>query len=100
MVFGALKSVLYSFLKFSMRLLFNARVALPSAEEIGHIQDVVRSNYLALDGVWCVMDGLKSQSKEVETNQHNMHTLMGGFIATLLVVCLYLHHQELSLHAL
>jgi hypothetical protein len=54
------------FLKFSMRLLFkvlkeevDARVTLSSMEEIAEYQDVVRRNFPALDGSWCVMDGLK-----------------------------------------
>jgi hypothetical protein len=60
MVFGASHSVL------CLRLLFkvlkeevDARVELPSTEEISEHQDVVRSNFPALNGSWCVMDGLK-----------------------------------------
>jgi hypothetical protein len=66
MVFGATHSVLCLFLKYYMRLLFrvlkeeeDARVALPSPEEILEYQDVVETNYPALPGVWCVMDRLK-----------------------------------------
>jgi hypothetical protein len=66
MVFGATHSVLCLFLKYSMRLLFrllkeeeDARVALPSPEEVAEYQDVVETNYPALPRVWCVMDGLK-----------------------------------------
>ncbi len=66
MVFGVSHSVLCMFLKFSMRLLFqmlreevDARVDLPSVEEIAECQDVVRRNFPALDGCWCVMEGLK-----------------------------------------
>jgi hypothetical protein len=66
MVFGASHSVLCIFLKFSMRLLFkvlreedSAKVCIPSAEDIAQYQEVVRSNFPALDGSWCIMDGLK-----------------------------------------
>jgi hypothetical protein len=37
----------------------DARVALPSAEEMAEYQDVVVTNYPALEGAWCVMDRLK-----------------------------------------
>ena len=37
----------------------DARVALPSAEEMAEYQDVVITNYPALEGAWCVMDRLK-----------------------------------------
>jgi hypothetical protein len=64
MVFGATHSVLCLFLKYSMRILFrvlkgeeDARVALPSPEEVAEYQDVVETNYPALPRVWCVMDG-------------------------------------------
>jgi len=66
MVFVATHSVLCLFLKYSMRILFrvlkeeeDARVALPSPEEVAEYQDVVETNYPALPRVWCVMDGLK-----------------------------------------
>jgi hypothetical protein len=66
MVFGASHSVLCLFLKYSTRLLFrvlkdeaDARVEIPSREEVVEYQDVVRTNFPALDGSWCVMDGLK-----------------------------------------
>jgi hypothetical protein len=66
MVFGVSHSVLCLFLKFSMRLLFkvlreedSAKVCIPSAEEITHYQELIRLNFPALDGSWCVMDGLK-----------------------------------------
>jgi len=66
MVFGASHSVLGLFLKFSMRLLFKvlrqedaAKVSIPSAEEIAQYQAVIRLNFPALDGSWCVMDGHK-----------------------------------------
>ncbi len=49
-----------------MRLLFkvlrvedSAKVCIPSAEEITQYQEVIRLNFPALDGSWCVMDGLK-----------------------------------------
>ncbi len=54
------------YFKFSMRLLFkvlrdepSAAVCIPSAEEIAPYQAVIRLNFPALDGSWCVMDGLK-----------------------------------------
>jgi hypothetical protein len=66
MIFGASHSVLCLFLRFSMRLLFKvlkeeplAKVAIPCVEEIREYQAVVRDTFPALDGAWCVMDGLK-----------------------------------------
>jgi hypothetical protein len=35
------------------------RKNVPNDDEIREYQDVVRINYSDLDGVWCVMDGLK-----------------------------------------
>jgi hypothetical protein len=37
----------------------DARVDIPSAEEVSEYQDVVQTNYPALTGTWCIMDGLK-----------------------------------------
>ena len=37
----------------------DAKVALPSAQEVAEYEEVVRTNFPALDGAWCVMDGLK-----------------------------------------
>jgi len=77
---GPADSVLCFFLKFSMRLLFrllkeeeDARAALPSPEEVAEYQDVVETNYPALPGVWCVMDGLKIKIKKVVMRLHKMH---------------------------
>jgi hypothetical protein len=49
-----------------MRLLFkvlkeevDARVEIPSVEEIVEYKDVVNRNFPTLNGCWCVMDGLK-----------------------------------------
>jgi len=54
--------------KFSLRLLFrvlkekeDAKVSLPTAQEIAEYQEVDRTNFPALDCAWCVMDGLKVQ---------------------------------------
>jgi hypothetical protein len=65
-VFGLTHSVLCLFLKFSMRLLFRvlaaehyAKVTLPSAAEIEHYKEIVLQNFPDLNGVWCMMDGLK-----------------------------------------
>jgi hypothetical protein len=101
MVFGASHSVLCLFLKFSIRLLFrvlkeevDARVELPSAEEVVEYQEVVCSNFPALDGAWCVMDGLKISIQKVEMSQPRMPAIMVGFIATSLVTCWFFHHWE------
>ncbi len=66
MVFGASHSVLYLFLKYSVQLLFrvlkdevDARVDIPSAEVTTEYQEVVRTNFPALYGSWCIMDRLK-----------------------------------------
>jgi hypothetical protein len=37
----------------------DARVALPSAELMAEHQDVVVTNYPALEAAWCAMDRLK-----------------------------------------
>jgi hypothetical protein len=101
MVFGASHSVLCLFLKFSIRLLFrvlkeevDARVELPSAEDVVEYQEVVCSNFSALDGAWCVMDGLKIPIQKVEMSQPRMPAIMVGFIATSLVTCWFFHHWE------
>jgi len=36
-----------------------AKVGIPSVEEIQGYQAVVREHFPALDGAWCVMDGIK-----------------------------------------
>ena len=36
-----------------------AQVCIPSPEKIQEFKDIIRDNYPALDGAWCVMDGLK-----------------------------------------
>jgi hypothetical protein len=66
MIFGLTHSVLCLFLKFSMRLLFkvlasehHAKVSLPSPVEMEHYKDIVLQNFADLNGVWCMMDGLK-----------------------------------------
>ena len=70
MVFGLTHSVLCLFLTFSMRLLFkvliaepHANVTLPSPLEIEHYKEIVLENFPALNGVWCMMDGLKIPSQ-------------------------------------
>jgi hypothetical protein len=80
-----------------MRLLFrvlkeeeDAKVALPSAQEVAEYQEVVRTNFPALDGAWCVMDGLKVQfQKGREESTQNVY-YNGGSMITMLDVCLYL----------
>ncbi len=66
LVFGLSFSVLCIFLKFGIRLLIKillqedgAKVSIPSAESISFMIELVREKYPALDGVWCVLDGLK-----------------------------------------
>jgi hypothetical protein len=36
-----------------------AKVGIPSVDEIQGYQAIVREHFPALDGAWCVMDGLK-----------------------------------------
>jgi hypothetical protein len=36
-----------------------AQVCIPSPEKIQVYKDIIRENYPALDGTWCIMDGLK-----------------------------------------
>jgi hypothetical protein len=66
MGFGLTNSVLCIFLKFAMRLLFkvlkeeeDAKVKIPSVAEIHAYQDKIVANFPDLEGVWCIMDGLK-----------------------------------------
>jgi len=66
LMFGVSHSVLLVFLKFGIRLLYKvlkedeaAQVCIPSPEKIQEYKDIIRDNYPALDGAWCVMDGLK-----------------------------------------
>ncbi len=66
MVFGLSYSVLCLFLKFAIRLLLKvllqedaAKVAIPSAASVREMMEVIEEKFPALDGVWCVMDGLK-----------------------------------------
>ncbi len=58
--------VLRIFLKFSMRLLFKilkdepyAKVEIPLCDEINTYKEKILATFPDLDGVWCVMDGLK-----------------------------------------
>jgi hypothetical protein len=95
MVFGASHSVLCLFLKYSTRLLFrvlkeeeDARVALPSPEEIVEYQDVIESNYPALAGVWCVMDGLKIKI-EKSGDEATQNTNYNGWLHAHFVGCVY-----------
>jgi len=78
-MYGASHSVLLVFLKYSMRLLYKilleedaAKVCIPSADKIREYQSIIRLNYPALDGAWCVMDGLKLlvQSSGVDVEQN------------------------------
>jgi hypothetical protein len=53
-------------LRFSLRILYKvlsdeatASVAVPSDEEIAEYMELIGINYPALQGAWCVMDGLK-----------------------------------------
>jgi len=80
-----------------MRILFrvlkgeeDARVALPSPEEVAEYQDVVETNYPALPRVWCVMDGLKIKIEKVWMRLHKTLLTMGGCMPTLLVVFMFL----------
>ncbi len=54
------------FLKFGIRLLLKvllqedaAKVAIPSAVSIMEMMELISKKFPALDGVWCLMDGLK-----------------------------------------
>jgi len=66
LMYGVTHSVLLVFLKFGIRLLYKvlkedegAQVRIPSPEKIQEYKEIIRANYPALDGAWCVMDGLK-----------------------------------------
>jgi hypothetical protein len=83
MIFGATHSVLALFLRYSIKLLYkvlkeepSARVEIPSVEEIRGYQDVVSSHFPALNGTWCVVDGLKipiqkSGDEEIQNAYYN-----------------------------
>jgi hypothetical protein len=95
MVFGASHSVLSLFLKYSTRLLFrvlqeeeDARVALPSPEEVAEYQAVVETNYPALQGVWCVMDGLKIKI-EKSSDEETQNAYYNGWLHSHFVGCVY-----------
>jgi hypothetical protein len=66
MVFGISYSLLCLFLKFAIQLFLKvllqedgAKVAIPSEASIREMMEVIMEKFPALDGVWCVMDGLK-----------------------------------------
>jgi hypothetical protein len=95
LMYGATHSVLVVFLKYSMRLLYKvlmeddaAKVCIPSCERIQEYQSVIRLNYPALDGAWCVMDGLKLlvQLSGVDTEQN---TYYNGWLHDHFVSCVY-----------
>jgi hypothetical protein len=95
MVFGASHSVLCLFLKFSMRLLFrvfnaevDAKVALPSAQEVVEYQNVVRANFPALDGAWCVMDGLKVKIQK-SGDEATQNAFYNGWLHDHFVGCVF-----------
>jgi hypothetical protein len=78
-----------------MRLLFrvlkeeeDARVALPLPEEISEYQDMVESNYPALPGVWCVMDGLKIKM-EKNCDKSTQNAYYNGWLHAHFVGCIY-----------
>jgi hypothetical protein len=80
MVFGASHSVLCLFLKYSIRLLFrvlkdegDATVALLSSEEISEYQDVVVTNYPALQGGWCIGWAKKTHKKRGVESMQNVY---------------------------
>jgi len=94
-MYGATHSVLVVFLKYSMRLLYKvlmqedgAKVCIPSPEKIQEYQSVIRLNYPALDGAWCVMDGLKLlvQSSGDDTEQNAYYN---GWLHDHFVSCVY-----------
>jgi len=95
MVFGASHSVLCLFLKFSMRLLFralkeeaDAKIALPSSQEVAEYQEVVRTNFPALDGAWCVMDGLKVKIQK-SGDEATQNTFYNGWLHDHFVGCVF-----------
>jgi hypothetical protein len=94
-MFGASHSVLVLFLKYSMRLLYKilleedaAKVCIPSADKIREYQSIIRLNFPALDGAWCVMDGLKLlvQSSGVDVEQNAYYN---GWLHDHFVSCVY-----------
>jgi hypothetical protein len=89
------------FIKFSIRLLFrvlkeevDVRVELPSAEEVVEYQEVVWSNFPALDGAWCVMDGLKLPIQK-SGDESSQNAYYNGWLHSHFVGCMFLHHWEL-----
>jgi hypothetical protein len=78
-----------------MRLLFKvlkeeveARVELPSVEEIVEYQDVVRRSFPALDGSWCVMDGLKIPIQKSGESTQNVY--YNGWLHSHFVGCIFI----------
>ncbi len=66
----------------------DARVCLPSAEEIAEYQEVVATNYPALQGAWCIMDGLKIQI-EKSGDESMQNAFYNGWLHDHFVGCVY-----------
>jgi hypothetical protein len=84
-----------SFLKFSMRLLFrvlkeeaDAKITLPSAQEVAEFQEVVSTNFPALDGAWCVMDGLKVKIQK-SGDEATQNAFYNGWLHDHFVGCVF-----------
>jgi hypothetical protein len=99
MIFGATHSVLSLFLRYSIKLLYKvlkeeplARVEIPSEEDIRKYQEVIASNFSVLDGIWCVVDGLKIpiQKSGVEATQNAYYNrwLHSHFVGCIFVLLL------------
>jgi hypothetical protein len=78
-----------------MRLLFkllkeevDARVEIPSVEEIAEYKDVVNRNFPALNGCWCVMDGLKIPIQK-SGDESTQNAYYNGWLHSHFVGCVF-----------
>jgi hypothetical protein len=62
----------------------------PQQKDIAEYQDVVQNNYPALEGAWCIINGLMIQIEKSGDKSTENHITMGGFMTTFCVVFLFL----------
>ena len=97
-IFGLTQSVLPLYLQFGMNLLIlvlqglkEAKVKIPSAEEITELQAMVGNRHPLLSEVWCTMDGIKLylQCPGTDDEQNNYYNgwQCDHFINSVLVFC-------------
>jgi hypothetical protein len=88
-------SVLASFLRYSIKLLYkvlkeepSARVVIPSEEEIRESQEIISSYFPVLDGTWCVVDGLKIKIQK-SGDEEIQNAYCNGWLQSHFVGCIF-----------